>query len=146
MSNYFTEKDKALCIISALVDTIGWRNVWNSSNVSKNASNLEDGSLTLSNTVSITNAFAMGESVAEYKSSAWLISTINAYSEQPNIIRGVVKELVTPLMNCIDQLTTFILANQANADIDCTDSIQHVHCLCKLLYVICKVSGFKHVV
>ena len=147
MSTYFTEKDKALSVINSLVDVNNWKDVWNSSNISKDGNKLDDGALTLSNTISTTNAFANGSVDAiDIRSSAWLITTINAYSEQPNIIRSVIKDLVTPIMNCIDQLTTLILANQnSQTIIDSTDAIQHVHCLCKLLYVICKVAGFKHV-
>lgn len=160
--SYFNEKDQILEVITVLCDETAWKGVWNSSNVSNDGSSFDSGALSLSATVSVAAASAPGK---PYLSSNYVISTLTAYSEQPNIVRGAAKELVTPLMDCVDHLIEEILAlssttadaptEDGDGDGDGSDAVDrrkqaddkqlHVHVLCKLLYVICKVAGYKHV-
>ena len=148
--SYFSEKDEVFAVINDLCDEKKWKIAWNSSNIANDGSSLDSGALSLSCLVGTAAADCNGG-----RNSAYLINTLNAYSEQPNIIRAVVREMVSPVMDVVDKLVGEILHSRTDPlegasevqtrSPDMSDKLQHVHILCKVLYVICKVVGYKHV-
>lgn len=170
MSSYFVEKEKVLKIISGICQFDEnqdlYKTFWNSSyDVDKN----ETGELNLQSAIAsnfkddVTNII---NSTGHYEhtndlNSTTLITILNSYHEQPNIIRACVKELVSPLMDRFDMLIRLVLA-LSHTETKGLDSvmmasvqeknmtlihryIQHIHVLSKILYVICKVISYKHV-
>ncbi len=88
----------------------------------------------------------IGEIIADVKAFEirfeHLEKLLGKYQEQPTLLNSALDEMITPMTST---LLSMILADEANKWKNICENT-HFDALCKVIQLICKVRGFKHVV